>query len=304
MTRRVSSRTRHGFTLITSGFTLIELLVVIAIIAILASILFPVFAQAREKARSASCLSNEKQVGLGTLMYTSDYDEAFPMCTFNYTTLGNPKTEWTTVVLPYIKNGQLSDETGAATPMGGGVGVRGGVFTCPSAPDTQQGNIYKVRDDLFMGTYCQPGDTTWAGSCKLGTQVVVDKPAQKIMMFESGSYGVGNNNSANPTNWNHHFWFVDHWYGVGMGKTPGYGGSFLELDGAHGDCDLKNGVDGFWQTCNGYPRYRHNNTSNFVFLDGHVKAIPKGQLDFGKNVYIGRMDESATPPSWYYSLPY
>jgi len=304
MERRPLSRSRQAFTLITSGFTLIELLVVIAIIAILASILFPVFAQAREKARSASCLSNEKQIGLGIIMYTSDYDEAFPMCTLNYPTLGNPKTEWTTVVLPYIKSGQLSDQTGAATPMGGGVGVRGGVFTCPSAPDTQQANIYKVRDDLFMGTYCQPGDTTWAGACKLGTQVVVDKPAQKIMMFESGSYGVGNNNSANPTNWNHHFWFVDHWYGVGMGKTAGYGGSFLELDGVHGDCDLKNGVDGFWQTCNGYPRYRHSNTSNFVFIDGHVKAIPKGQLDFGKNVYIGRMDESATPPSWYYSLPY
>ncbi|HEY3298451.1 MAG TPA: prepilin-type N-terminal cleavage/methylation domain-containing protein, partial [Armatimonadota bacterium] len=62
-----------------SGFTLIELLVVIAIIAILAAILFPVFAQAREKARSASCLSNEKQIGLGLMMYMQDYDETYPM---------------------------------------------------------------------------------------------------------------------------------------------------------------------------------------------------------------------------------
>lgn len=61
-----------------TGFTLIELLVVIAIIAILAAILFPVFARAREKARQASCVSNLKQIALGTLMYASDYDQKFP----------------------------------------------------------------------------------------------------------------------------------------------------------------------------------------------------------------------------------
>ena len=65
------------------GFTLIELLVVIAIIAILAAILFPVFAQARNKARQTACLSNLKQLGTGFAMYTQDYDETMPIWTSN-----------------------------------------------------------------------------------------------------------------------------------------------------------------------------------------------------------------------------
>jgi prepilin-type N-terminal cleavage/methylation domain-containing protein/prepilin-type processing-associated H-X9-DG protein len=96
------------------GFTLIELLVVIAIIAILAAILFPVFAQARDKARQASCLSNAKQIGLAASMYVQDYDETFPKGWIGYPAA----YYWYTVLAPYVKNGgDKADQ---------------GVFRCPS----------------------------------------------------------------------------------------------------------------------------------------------------------------------------
>ncbi|NLC56160.1 MAG: DUF1559 domain-containing protein [Armatimonadetes bacterium] len=109
------------------GFTLIELLVVIAIIAILAAILFPVFARARENARKANCLSNEKQIALGVMMYVQDYDEIFPpngngpsdsggCCLPNYAdpaVIAAGKIAWILRVAPYIKNA--------------------GVWRCPSA---------------------------------------------------------------------------------------------------------------------------------------------------------------------------
>ncbi|MGQ9732562.1 MAG: DUF1559 family PulG-like putative transporter [Candidatus Zipacnadales bacterium] len=91
------------------GFTLIELLVVIAIIAILAAILFPVFARAREKGRQASCQSNVKQLALGVLMYIQDYDERTP-CGCGYQATGDqrwPRVGWWIRIEPYVKNTQL-----------------------------------------------------------------------------------------------------------------------------------------------------------------------------------------------------
>ena len=98
-----------------TGFTLIELLVVIAIIAILASILFPVFSRAREKARQASCASNLKQITMAMMMYTDDYDEILPVYSHGYGIQGSmgfdggDGVRWADMLMPYVRNGQLFD---------------------------------------------------------------------------------------------------------------------------------------------------------------------------------------------------
>ena len=100
------------------GFTLIELLVVIAIIAILAAILFPVFARAREKARQSSCLSNTKQLGLAWMQYVQDYDEVVP---YTYMGASGGLVTWWRYLEPYVKNMQ--------------------VYSCPSAAGDGYGSI-------------------------------------------------------------------------------------------------------------------------------------------------------------------
>jgi len=111
------------------GFTLIELLVVIAIIAILAAILFPVFARAREKARQTSCLSNVKQIGTATLMYIQDYDEKYP----GHNSGPTPDLDWPISLVPYVKNAQL--------------------FMCPSASPPPN-HMYIEGHPLCYGYNC------------------------------------------------------------------------------------------------------------------------------------------------------
>jgi prepilin-type N-terminal cleavage/methylation domain-containing protein/prepilin-type processing-associated H-X9-DG protein len=114
-----------------SGFTLIELLVVIAIIAILAAILFPVFAKAREAARQSSCLNNQKQLGTAMMMYVQDYDEVYPAMFWagsqwnpNFGTPAGQPNYWGYELSTYIKNNQ--------------------VFRCPSRKDVNTSYIYNL----------------------------------------------------------------------------------------------------------------------------------------------------------------
>jgi prepilin-type N-terminal cleavage/methylation domain-containing protein/prepilin-type processing-associated H-X9-DG protein len=146
------------------GFTLIELLVVIAIIAILAAILFPVFARAREKARQTSCLSNLKQIGLGVMMYAQDYDEKY---NFAYTI--NPTVTWPNLLMPYIKNADL--------------------FTCPSDNDPWSigGGIYLS----YIPNYRihPPGDTSPLTPTKMAQ---LTRPAETIDIAENADGSTGN----------------------------------------------------------------------------------------------------------------
>lgn len=166
------------------GFTLIELLVVIAIIAILAAILFPVFARAREAARATACKSNLKQLGTAMSMYVQDYDENMPF-NYHYLTGGGQLWWWEDDIQPYVKNW--------------------GAFQCPSrSPHLAYDYQRPVGSPLLISDYKAPAIGDWAnapwaggvsamvscggGACAPRAIAAIDDVSGTFLIVDSGSF--------------------------------------------------------------------------------------------------------------------
>lgn len=250
------NRNRHS----RSAFTLIELLVVIAIIAILAAILFPVFAQAREKARQASCMSNGKQMGLAVLQYVQDYDESTPMAC-GYTGEGYSNwwdASWVTMVQPYVKNI--------------------GVFRCPSDGAEQTSNADNwVRDAI---SYSANSYIVWEDGIRARgaftpggdwnvppiNQADIIRPADTIMIAERHNEDMQTRSATTARSRE----------GNGFRGTP----PFTGVDWMNGWFGYGEIPDGSRPANGAYPNgpegtvtFKHSGMANFIFCDGHVKAM-------------------------------
>lgn len=294
------------------GFTLIELLVVIAIIAILASILFPVFAQAKLAAKKAVTLSNIKQSDLGLIMYSGDADDQFPQSEQGDDAKGAPHITWTTTVYPYVKSGDLAVDPANGNTVSTG---KSGIFIDDVAPQrpvndaTVDGYSFGVNRLICIDNYASGDWLPLSQQFPSMSTTQVNSPADSVVMAAKGM----NYYNGTTSKWNYP-WLID-WQTMYIGSiahTPG-DPSTVYRDGdtswspsssvynpaINTDCDAA--TSGNWQ-CAASPIYRYNNHSVFAYVDGHAKALGLGQLQWWHNIYVARGDitKSSWTYGWYY----
>jgi prepilin-type N-terminal cleavage/methylation domain-containing protein/prepilin-type processing-associated H-X9-DG protein len=262
------------------GFTLIELLVVIAIIAILAAILFPVFAKAREKARQISCASNEKQLALGLLQYVQDNDERYPTGDpwYGYYT----GRGWAADIYPYVKSL--------------------GVYKCPDDPTTDTTGLNGLPGEIDdTVSYGFNWGTASGFTGNTGTQAALAAPSSTVLIFEvQGAHEW----ITNPTGDASQALFYNS--SVGGNGGDGYAGNpgYIDTDGTTHKPQYATGAMGqperyptgyFVSETSG----RHTDASNFALADGHVKYIRRQYVSPGQpnsNPACGQ-DQTGSPCS-------
>ncbi len=266
-----------------AGFTLIELLVVIAIIAILAAILFPVFAQAREKARQTSCLSNMKQISLGIMQYTQDYDETYP---FGANKEWWAEVTWVQIVDPYLKSLAV-----LRCPSDSSDALRPDLATLPNWVGAGQisyaANGYQAIFRQGFPDYCGPivgvmgvmDDNPWCSERRsLGetrTLGDVNLPAASILLAEKHSDDMRNKRNRR----------------IGGTPDPTYntpGNTWTSVFRVPNDIDWfdwfaaaipsgkGNAAEKYPGGINGGVSAKHAGMANFAFTDGHVKSMKPG----------------------------
>jgi prepilin-type N-terminal cleavage/methylation domain-containing protein/prepilin-type processing-associated H-X9-DG protein len=253
----------------TPGFTLIELLVVIAIIAILAAILFPVFAQAREKARQTSCLSNCKQWATATLMYTQDYDETYPLA------YGFYAGAWlTNAGVPYVGDTPPDWRT-TNTDWVTGMGEYWGNSVQPYVKNTQIGLCPSASNFFDLGaTGPRPPvsfSLTYNGLLMSYPEAGINVPAQLPMIHEGlGKAALKGFQGPNP--------FLN---------CTGAGPCVYHPSDGNGNCASGNGGTSGWFSFLGTANV-HSNGMIFTYTDGHAKwrRLSTNVVDPGRTSYL------------------
>ena len=290
------------------AFTLIELLVVIAIIAILAAILFPVFAQAKLQAKKAVVISDHKQISLAMLMYTNDSDDMFPQGETgdDYgATPGIAHINWSTIIYPYVKNGDQDID-----PVSGNHFVctaKGGLFNDPAAPQVSQTVVqdegyYFGPNRLICPANYQGGEPWFGGQLVVPlTTTSLPTPADTVLLSEKGIGPQG------P--WNYPWLHDEQTFYIGqIANIPGNPGAGVKTDGNTSMTPGSSVYDALIDTdcvganpqydCGSTPRYRYSGNSVFSYSDGHTKSVPRGGLKWFKNIYVQRGDIPST--NWVY----